>query len=106
MEALFHIDDIPDNDSRGFDYQGQSLIAVRKGNQLYLYHNQCPHLGLPLEWQEHQFLTPDKTMIQCSSHGALFDIESGQCISGPCSKQYLRPIKFTVKDSLIFLSDE
>jgi len=104
MEPLFHINDIPDNDSRGFHYQGQSLIAIRKNQALHLYLNHCPHLGLPLEWQAHQFLTTDKTLIQCSSHGALFTIDDGHCISGPCSGQSLTPIEFTIKDSHVFIS--
>jgi nitrite reductase/ring-hydroxylating ferredoxin subunit len=45
----------------------------------------CPHLGIPLNWAPERFLDLDGTLIQCSSHGALFQIDSGECIAGPCA---------------------
>ncbi len=98
---LCHIDEIPDNGSKGLNYKGMALVAVRQGDQVYLYHNQCPHLGLPLEWQADQFLNADKSLIQCSTHGALFEIESGYCISGPCQRQKLVAINTNIEDGFI-----
>ncbi len=99
---LCSIDDIPDNGSKGLSHKGVPLLAVRQGENVYLYRNQCPHLGLPLEWQANQFLTADKSLIQCSAHGALFEIESGYCISGPCQQQSLTPVIFSCKDRRLF----
>jgi len=49
----------------------------------------CPHRGVPLEWQPDQFLDPSASLIQCATHGALFLIESGECVAGPCAGQFL-----------------
>jgi len=42
-------------------------------------------------------------MIQCANHGALFVIESGHCVSGPCSGQKLRKIQFQLIDGEIHI---
>ncbi len=69
-----------------------SIFAVRKNSQVFIYLNSCPHLGVPLEWQPDRFLGVDGELIQCSTHGALFTIHEGLCVSGPCSGQHLAPI--------------
>jgi nitrite reductase/ring-hydroxylating ferredoxin subunit len=58
---------------------------------------------LPLEWQANQFLTSDKSLIQCASHGALFEIESGECITGPCQGQALLALAIEIKEGFIFI---
>ena len=75
--------------SRGFEHNGMRLLAVRRNGQVYAYKNRCPHRGVPLEWVPDQFLDHSGSLIQCSTHGALFLIESGECIAGPCAGQSL-----------------
>lgn len=78
--------------SRGFDIDGQKLFAVRRAGTAYFYINRCPHRGVPLEWQPDQFLDQSASLIQCATHGALFLIESGECIAGPCAGQSLKAL--------------
>lgn len=101
--ALCAVDDIPDGESKGFLHQGLNIIAVSQQDNVYLYHNSCPHLGIPLEWQAGQFLNYDKSFIQCNTHGALFTIENGECVSGPCLGTHLQPVAFTVREGYIYL---
>jgi nitrite reductase/ring-hydroxylating ferredoxin subunit len=101
---LCHIHDIPDGQSKGFAHQGVQILAVRQQEQLFLYHNRCPHLGIPLEWQADQFLNYDRSLIQCNTHGALFTIDTGECINGPCTGQYLSSVTFTIKDDYVYLT--
>lgn len=100
---LCNEEDIPEDDSRGFELAEGNIFAVKKDGIIYIYANRCPHLGIPLEWQEHQFLDSDKSLIQCSTHGALFKIENGECIAGPCLTQYLSTINYTNRDGKIFI---
>ncbi|WP_119393375.1 Rieske (2Fe-2S) protein [Salinibius halmophilus] len=72
----------------------REIFAVRRGGQLYVYQNECPHLGVNLEFQENQFLDSQGAHIICSTHGALFEIATGECIFGPCSGDYLEAIEF------------
>ena len=60
------------------------LVAVRRNDKLFVYKNSCPHIGVSLDWMPNQFLNEVRTRIVCATHGALFDIENGVCLSGPC----------------------
>lgn len=73
------------------------LFIIKHDEQFHAYHNQCPHLGIPLNWQPDDFLSLDKAHIQCSTHGALFNPEDGYCIVGPCSGQNLTKLKIENK---------
>ena len=92
--------DIEDPGSKGFEVKinrkTQSIFVVHKDGQFYAYYNQCPHTGANLEWQEDQFLDLDKALIQCTTHDALFMIDSGECIAGPCAGDNLSPLTIHV----------
>jgi nitrite reductase/ring-hydroxylating ferredoxin subunit len=84
--------DLLEATSRGFEIDGKKLLAVRRAGRAYVYLNRCPHRGVGLEWQPDQFLDPSNSLIQCATHGALFLIEDGQCVAGPCAGQSLTAI--------------
>lgn len=67
-------------------------MAVRRGGEVYVYANRCPHRGVALEWQPDEFLDASASLIQCATHGALFLIENGECVAGPCEGKSLRAI--------------
>lgn len=71
------------------------VVAVPEGGAR-AYENTCPHAGHPLDLREHQFMTAERELIICASHGALFAPDSGQCVAGPCVGRRLRPIAITV----------
>ncbi|WP_408005462.1 Rieske (2Fe-2S) protein [Pseudomonas huanghezhanensis] len=68
------------------------MLVVRRAGQVYAYQNRCPHRGVPLEWLPDQFLDTSASLIRCATHGALFLIEDGQCIAGPCEGKSLTPV--------------
>ena len=105
MSTLCHIDDIPEGKSKGFETDTTPLFAVKKNGQVYIYQNSCPHLGVELNWQEDQFLDRDESLIMCSTHGALFIIEDGHCVAGPCTGENLKAIDFEIIDGQITLND-
>lgn len=94
-EVLCHINDITDPGAKGFKLKKgrreRLLFVVKKEGQVFAYENECPHAGINLEWQEDDFLDVDKEHIQCSVHGALFKIENGDCMGGPCNGEGLTP---------------
>ena len=104
MIPVSHIDDIEDESSKGLSIGDDSYFAVKKNAQIYLYRNKCPHLGIELNWQEDQFLNMDGALIQCSTHGALFLIEDGECVSGPCMGKRLEAQSFEIIDGSIVLT--
>ncbi|MEX1034091.1 MAG: Rieske (2Fe-2S) protein [Cellvibrionaceae bacterium] len=96
-------EDIPDNGSKGFTVDGLQLFAVKKRGQVFVYHNRCPHAGLPLNWLPDQFLDLDRELIQCTSHGALFRIDTGRCVAGPCPGQHLRAVECRETEGQIYI---
>jgi hypothetical protein len=60
------------------------------------YVDRCPHAGHPLALKDHDFLTPDRAFIKCSSHGALFERDTGICVAGPCPGRTLRRLQVRV----------
>jgi nitrite reductase/ring-hydroxylating ferredoxin subunit len=103
--ALCHIDDIMESASKGFTLpNGSAIFAVKKDGGIFVYRNQCPHLGIELEWQEDEFLDSEGALIQCSTHGALFLIESGECIAGPCVGKVLQEIPHRIEDKIIYIT--
>jgi nitrite reductase/ring-hydroxylating ferredoxin subunit len=105
-EPLFRIEDVPDGDSAGFigevEGRDRSLIAIRKGEAVYVYLNRCPHVGAPLDWRPGQFLNSDKTMILCTVHGAMFEIEDGTCLFGPCYGDGLEPVEIDIRNGAVY----
>jgi nitrite reductase/ring-hydroxylating ferredoxin subunit len=93
---LCQLNDIEDGDSAGFQIKTsdgkRSVIAVRKAKTVHAYINSCPHIGAPLDFQPGDFLNRDKTHIMCSTHGALFQINDGLCVSGPCATKHLETL--------------
>lgn len=99
--------DIEDPGSKSFEvdirHKIRSIFVVHKDGEFYAYYNQCPHTGASLEWQQDEFLDMDRALIQCATHDALFTIESGQCIFGPCVGDMLRALPLSIKGNEILL---
>ena len=92
MKLLCPSSYITEGQSRGFAVGELRLLAVRQQGRVYLYENRCPHRGVPLEWVVDQFLDHSGSLLQCSTHGALFLIDNGECVAGPCAGQSLQAL--------------
>lgn len=89
----FHLQDLSPEGCKSLDTQ-PPIFVVKRGDKLAVYVNQCPHLGIRLEFMPDQFLDAEAIHIQCSLHGALFDINDGYCLYGPCQHQSLKAVPF------------
>jgi nitrite reductase/ring-hydroxylating ferredoxin subunit len=102
--------ELPDSGSRAFSLGGGEWplrgFVVRRGGQVFGYVNHCPHAGHPLNWKPDQFLSPDRGVILCASHGAMYDVGSGECIAGPCAGRGLKPLPLRLEAGLVLLSEE
>ena len=92
MIRLCAPNELTEGQSRGFSLAELKLLVVRREGQVYAYQNRCPHRGIPLEWRPDQFLDHSNSLIQCATHGALFLIESGECVAGPRGGQSLKAL--------------
>jgi nitrite reductase/ring-hydroxylating ferredoxin subunit len=80
-------------------------FVVRAGEAVRGYVNHCPHAGHPLNLLPHRFLTPDGTLIVCSSHGALFEKGTGYCVAGPCAGRALTAVALVIRAGFVLLAD-
>jgi nitrite reductase/ring-hydroxylating ferredoxin subunit len=104
--VLCQLDEIPDGGAKGFDPppgRFTGLFAVRRGPAVWVYLNSCPHLGVSLDIAPDRFLDARRQHIQCSTHGALFRIEDGFCLKGPCAGERLTQVPARVADGAVLV---
>lgn len=103
--ALGPLDLIADGKARGFvlEIGGRRFhgFVVRKGAKVHGYLDRCPHMGVPLAHELDDYLSPLSDHIACGWHGALFRIEGGLCVSGPCKGANLTPWPVEVVDGVM-----
>lgn len=105
LVRLCRIDDLGDPGSAGFAVgegaERRLVLVVRCGEKVFGYVNACPHIGAPLDFTPGRFLDLERRHILCANHGALFRIDDGFCVSGPCAGKSLAPVDLTLKDGVI-----
>ena len=106
MTRLCQLDELEDGSARGFNIDGESIFAVHKRGEIRVYRNSCPHLGVELNWMPDQFMDLDGELIQCATHGALFLVEDGLCVAGPCQGEFLQPVSFEIRAKGIYLVND
>ena len=107
---LARLDELPEGATREFvlgegDWPLTGFL-VRAGAAVHAYLNRCPHALRPLNFLPDRFLTPDAELIRCSSHGALFEKDTGLCVAGPCVDESLRRIAVVLADGEVRLAEE
>lgn len=105
MQPVFAASELDEDQARGIEIDGKSIVLVKKDGQVHAYLNWCPHLGIELNFMPDQFLDSDNAFLMCANHGALFEIDSGHCLSGPCSGDALMKIDVVVEGDQILLGD-
>lgn len=93
---LCRLDELaPERGAKGFEFRaGDERFAgfvVRLGETVVGYVDRCPHAGWPLATLPDRYLTREKDLVLCSGHGALFRVEDGVCVAGPCAGDRLTP---------------
>lgn len=108
-QVLCRIEELAEQEARGFAAVGvppSDIFVVRRGANLHAYINSCPHTGAPLDWLPNLFLSADGQLIQCAMHGALFRIEDGVCVAGPCVGARLRRPQIALCEGSLVLLEE
>lgn len=91
--VLCRVEDIPDagaisvrvaSSTGGFE-----IVLLRRGEDVFAYHNECPHQGRNLDYVPGKFLIRNDSII-CAAHGATFAVATGDCLGGPCRTGLVR----------------
>jgi nitrite reductase/ring-hydroxylating ferredoxin subunit len=77
-------------------------FVVRYGGAVRGFLNRCAHVPIELDWNEGQFFESSGLYLMCSTHGALYDPETGRCAGGPCRGGSLRPIGVVEREGKIY----
>ena len=110
-ERLICLSDQLDEGGRGVrftvgpDAETLPAFAIRFGGRVYAYINRCAHIPTQLDWMEGEFFEASKLYLICSTHGAVYEPESGRCAGGPCRGRGLQPLAVSERDGHIYLHE-
>lgn len=95
----------------GHDRHGlpkEALVLVDASGVVRAYVNQCKHLPIPIDSGSREFFDEDDAHLICGTHGALFRLDDGMCVRGPCRGIPLDPIALEEHDGeiVLLLDDE
>lgn len=106
-DVLCQLEDIEDGEAKEFSYRNNSeihdIFIQRMGNDIFAYLNVCPHAGTPLNMETGEFMEKSGKYIMCHTHGALFELENGLCVAGPCNGDRLQAVDIKVKNGEIIV---
>ncbi len=80
-----------------------NFIIVKKNGNLLAYKNICPHQNRPLDDNSGRILDEGNDYLRCQHHGALFTLDTGQCIAGPCQGQNLKQVTLITEEENVYL---
>jgi nitrite reductase/ring-hydroxylating ferredoxin subunit len=88
------------------EYFGQPAPAfvIRQGGEVHGYLNRCAHVAMELDWQEGVFFDSAGRDLLCSTHGAVYDARSGQCLGGPCNRTPLVKLSIEERAGMIYFT--
>ena len=85
--------------------QRLAAFAIRYEGRVYAYLNRCAHIGVELDWQPGRFFDVDGATLICSTHGATYTPQNGECVAGPCRGKSLTPLSVREAEGFIYLMD-
>ncbi|NQV54641.1 MAG: Rieske 2Fe-2S domain-containing protein [Rhodospirillales bacterium] len=105
--ALCALEDIEDNNALGMvarvDGKQRNIFIARKGDKVYAYLNWCPHAQVLLDQNPGTFMDGDSGNLRCGMHSAIFRVEDGFCIEGPCEGKSLDALTTDIRDGRVHL---
>ena len=103
--ALCRVDDVEDGGALAIEVHlpsgKASLVAVRKGERVWVYRNSCPHFSVGLDFHPGRFCTYRGQVLMCAHHSAIFRFEDGLCIDGPCEGARLTPVAVRIEAGVV-----
>jgi nitrite reductase/ring-hydroxylating ferredoxin subunit len=103
MSRIGNIDDFTDNSTTSVGVDSLYLLVFKRGEQLFIYENKCPHVLDTLDPEGGSLASSDGLLITCQRHGAQFLSHNGECVGGPCLGESLSSIAFTLSNGDIYL---
>ena len=77
---LATINDIPENEVRAFEYDGELIAIYNCGGTFYATTDVCTHAYSELH---EGYFDAEECVIECPLHGARFDVQTGAVLALP-----------------------
>jgi nitrite reductase/ring-hydroxylating ferredoxin subunit len=78
-----------------------ACFAIRFDGKVHGYVNSCPHRGTELDWNPGEIFDESGLYLVCATHGAMFDPETGECVSGPCRGAALHRVDMDEQNGVV-----
>lgn len=72
-------------------------FVVNSRGAVRAYVNECAHIPMGLDWFENDFFDEACRYLVCATHGALYEPDTGFCVSGPPCGASLEPLRVEVE---------
>lgn len=99
------------NGGKGYRFSiekdGEKIPAfvIRFEGRVHGYVNQCSHQAFELDWNPGEFFDLNRQFLMCSTHGALFHPENGDCVFGRCNGAGLKKLDILELDDKVYLEN-
>ncbi|HSS27124.1 MAG TPA: Rieske 2Fe-2S domain-containing protein [Usitatibacter sp.] len=81
-------------------------FAIRCGGTAHGYLNRCPHAWTELDWNPGEFFDQSGLHLVCSTHGAMFEPNTGYCVAGPCHGASLERLELREQEGRVLLLND
>jgi nitrite reductase/ring-hydroxylating ferredoxin subunit len=89
------------------EQDGEKIPAfvIRFKDKVHGYVNRCSHQAFELDWNPGEFFDLDSRFLMCSTHGALFNPDNGQCVFGRCNGIGLKKLDIHEAGGKVYLQN-
>lgn len=81
----------------------EGLVLLGSDGEPRAYLNRCRHLPVPIDGGSKQYLTRGGEYLLCGLHGALYRLDDGVCIAGPCLHLALEKLTVLEENGVLVL---
>jgi nitrite reductase/ring-hydroxylating ferredoxin subunit len=89
---------------RGSDGRPREALVLLGGDgEPRAYLNRCRHLPIPIDGGSKRYLTERGEHLLCGTHGALYRLDDGVCVAGPCLHLALEKLPILEENGMLYL---
>ena len=81
----------------------EALVLLGSDGAPRCYLNECRHLPIPIDLGSKRYLTNDKRHLLCGTHGALYRLDDGVCVTGPCLSLALTTLPLIEEEGVLYV---